>query len=363
MNNLLQRIALTQVKGLGPVLARMLVSECGGVTEIFERDDAYLKSIPRVTESIISSIRDPYIFERAEQELNFITKNDITPLFYLDKAYPNRLEFCADAPLMIYTKGNLNLNSRKVIAVVGTRNGSAYGKDMCYKIINDLAPFNPLIISGLAMGIDITAHKAALENNLQTIGVLAHGVDSLYPPSSRSVGTKMLSHGGVISEYMSGTMPARENFPSRNRIIAGACDAIIIVESKKRGGSIISADLAYSYHKEVFAVPGKASDMLSEGCNDLIKYQKAIMITNGHDVAREMNWSVPKEKNKQHELFPELTKNEKTVLENIRQESSIGIDTLKSKTALSASDLAVSLLQLEFNGLIRALPGKTFESA
>lgn len=285
------------------------------------------------------------------------------PFFYLDEEFPKRLDFCADAPLMLYAKGNVNLNNRKIIALVGTRSSTAYGREMCDKIISGLVPYNPLIISGLAMGIDSAAHKAAVENKLQTVGVLAHGVDSIYPPSSRPIAAKMMNHGGVLSEFMSGTIPTRENFPIRNRVIAGMCDALIVVESKKRGGSIISADLAYGYNREVFAVPGKASDRLSEGCNDLIKYQKAIMVTNGEDVARELNWSKSAKKSDQQELFPALNTKEKITLEAIRNNTQVAIDGLSNKTGYSSSELAQILLQLEFSGLIRVLPGKMYECA
>ena len=188
-------------------------------------------------------------------------------------------------------------------------------------------------------------------------------MDSIYPPSSRPVASKMFSNGGVLSEFLSGTVPIRENFPTRNRVIAGMCDALIIVESKKRGGSIISAELAFGYHRDVFAVPGKASDLLSEGCNDLIKYQKALMITSGKDVAREMNWAAPTKKTKQPELFPELDANEVKILETIRNSSQIGLDDISLKTGLGSGKLAQLLLQLEFNGLVRVLPGKVYESA
>ena len=363
MSVLKNRIALSLVKGLGPKTSRILISEFGGVDEIFGATDNNLLKTPKISPAIVQSIRDPYVFDRAAQEVSFIERNNVKPLFYLDSDYPKRLEFCEDAPILLYAKGNLNFNNRKVIAVVGTRNSTAYGRDMCERVISDLANYNPLIISGLAMGIDSAAHKAAVDNNLQTVGVLAHGVDSVYPPSSRAIAAKMLTNGGVLSEFMSGTVPIRENFPTRNRVIAGMCDALIIVESKKRGGSIISAELAFGYNREVFAVPGKASDTLSEGCNDLIKYQKAIMITDGKDVAREMNWSAPSSKQKQPELFPDLSVNEKTILEAIRNNSGLAIDDLGLRTGVSPSELAQILLQLEFKGLVRALPGKIYESA
>ncbi len=360
--SLLEKIALSQVKGLGPVLTRTLVSELGGVSQVFSASDEELLQIPKVTERIIEAIRDPYVFERAEQEVNYIEKNNVQAYFFTDKGYPQRMEFCDDAPVMVYAKGEMNLNNRKVLAVVGTRNSTVYGREMCHRIISELKEYNPLIVSGLALGIDIAAHKAAVENDLQTIGILAHGVDSIYPPTSRPIAAKMLKNGGVMSEFMSGTSPIRENFPTRNRIIAGMCDGLLIVESKKRGGSIISAELAFGYHRDVFAVPGKATDALSEGCNDLIKYKRAMLVTCGADIAREMNWSLSSQPKKQPELFPNLSPSEKKIIETLRSNAGLAIDELGIQTGLSSSELAQLLLELEFNGLVRALPGKMYES-
>jgi len=363
MEALKEKIALTQVKGAGPVVARSLVEHCGGVKEVFKADKSFLLSIPKVTESVVESLADPAIFERAEQELSFIEKNDINPIFFSDEHFPRRLEFCNDAPLLLYTKGNLNLNARKVIAFVGTRSCTAYGKEMCDHLISDLKEYNPLIVSGLAMGIDAAAHKSALKYDLQTVGVLAHGADTIYPPSSRPVASQMFKHGGVVTEFMSSTIPNRENFPTRNRIIAGMCDALIVVESKSRGGSMISADIAYGYNREVYAVPGKATDKLSEGCNNLIKFQKAVMVTSGKDVAREMSWDKSQKKPAaQPELFPTLSSNEKKVLDIIMSNSQIGVDSIMLETGLNSSVLASILLSLEFSGLVRPLPGKTFEA-
>lgn len=360
---MLNKIAITLVKGVGPILTRTLISECGGVDEVFAASDNFLLSIPKVSRRILKSLRDPAIFERAKQEAHFIERNQIRPLFYLDEEFPSRLEFCVDAPLLLYARGDFNLNNRRVISIVGTRSCTSYGRGMCEKIISELVPYNPIIVSGLAIGIDSVAHKVAVECGLQTVGVLAHGVDSVYPPSSRAVAAKMISHGGLISEFLSGTLPIRENFPNRNRIIAGLCDALIVVESKKRGGSIISAELAYGYHKDVFAIPGKATDKLSEGCNNLIKYQKAVMVTSGKDIARELNWSEKKINNPQVELFPKLNPEEKIILDAIASHSQLGIDEIGEKTGFSPSKLAQLLLQLEFNGLVRPLPGKVYQIA
>ena len=361
MNRKLQ-VAISLVHGLGPVNTRNLISEVGGVEEVFGSSDKDLLKIPGITQKVISSLRGDYILERADQELNFIEKNEVDVYFYTDKEFPRRLEFCADAPLLLFGKGNMNFNAKRVISIVGTRTSSQYGREMAEKIVEGLAELDVLVISGLALGIDISSHKAAVKNNLQTIGCLAHGIETIYPSSSRVTAGQMLKNGGVLTEFLSGTLPNRENFPNRNRVIAGMCDCLLVVESKNRGGSMISADLAYGYNKDVFAIPGKATDKLSEGCNDLIKFKKGIMVTSGKDIAREMNWDLSK-KSVQPQLFPELTSGQKIALAAIRNASSIQIDELGLKTGIENSSLASILLELEFEGLIRSLPGKIYETA
>jgi len=356
------QIALTLVHGIGPVITRNLVAHFGGVEQIFGSSDTELLKFPNITTKVIESLRSSYIIERAEQELNFIEKNDVQVYFYTDKEFPRRLEFCEDAPLLLFGKGNMNFNAKRIISIVGSRTTSQYGREMADKLVSELKELNILVVSGLALGIDINAHKSAVKNNIQTIGCLAHGIETIYPPSSRVTASQMLKNGGVLTEFLSGTLPNRENFPNRNRVIAGMCDCLLVVESKERGGSMISADLAYGYNKDVFAVPGKATDKLSEGCNNLIKYKKAQMITCGKDIAREMNWDL-KPKAVQPELFPELSKQQKVTLTAIRDASQIHVDELGVKTGLDNTSLASALLELEFEGLIRSLPGKSYESA
>jgi len=362
MANRKLQIAISLVHGIGPVITRNLVSYFGSVEQIFGSSDAELLKFPHITKKILESLRSTYILDRAEQELNFIQKNEVQVYFYTDNEFPRRLEFCEDAPLLLYGKGNMNFNAKRVISIVGSRTTSQYGREMAEKIVTELKELDVLVISGLALGIDISAHKSAVKNNLQTIGCLAHGIETIYPPSSRVTAAQMLKNGGVMTEFLSGTLPARENFPNRNRVIAGMCDCLLVVESKQRGGSMISADLAYGYHKDVFAIPGKATDKLSEGCNNLIKYKKAQMVTSGKDIAREMNWDL-KTKSIQPELFPVLNQNQKVTLAVIRDASRIHIDELGAKTGLDYSALASTLLELEFDGLIRSLPGKSYESA
>lgn len=362
MPNKKLQIALTLVNGIGPVITRNLISHFGTEEGVFGASDAELLKFPNITKKILESLRSTYIIERAEQELNFIEKNEVDMFFYTDKEFPRRLEFCDDAPLLLFGKGNMNFNAKRVISVVGTRTSSQYGREMAEKIVTELKDLDVLVVSGLALGIDINSHKAAVKNNMQTIGCLAHGIETIYPPSSRVTAGQMLKHGGVVTEFLSGTLPNRENFPSRNRVIAGMCDCLLIVESKERGGSMISADLAYGYNKDVFAVPGKATDSLSVGCNNLIKYKKAAMVTSGKDIAREMNWDL-KPKSVQPQLFPELSADQKKTLMVIRDASQIHVDELGLKTGLDNSILASTLLELEFEGLIRSLPGKSYESA
>jgi DNA processing protein len=240
------RIALTLLPGVGAVNAKTLVSYCGSVEAVFKQKKSLLEKIPNIGPLTSESILKQDVFDRAEKEIAFIHKNKITPLFYLDAEYPSRLKNCDDSPALLYFKGNADLNVQKVIAIVGTRNSTQYGKRVCENLIEGFAAFNITVISGLAYGIDITAHKLALKNNLPTVGVLAHGLDRIYPGIHSDTAEKMLDNGGLITEFMSETKPYRENFPSRNRIVAGMVDAVIVVESALKGGALITAEIANS---------------------------------------------------------------------------------------------------------------------
>ena len=357
------QIALTLVPNIGDIHAKALINHFGNAEAVFsarKKDLEALEGIGTVRANSIKAFND---FSNAEQEIDFIKKYKITPLFITDKNYPQRLLNCYDSPAMLYFKGNADLNSSKIIAVVGTRNNNEYGKTICEKLIEDIAGEEVLIISGLAFGIDSIAHKASIKNNLKTIGVLAHGLDRIYPSQNSGLAKQMITNGGLLTEFRSFTKPDRQNFPSRNRIVAGISDAIIVVETGIKGGSLITAELGNGYNKDVFAFPGRINDSKSEGCNFLIKNNKAALITSGNDVLENMGWKKKKEISvkKQRELFIELTPDEKTVIDILNQQEQVHIDELFLKSKLSSSAVAAALLMLEMQGVVTSLPGKIYK--
>jgi len=362
-NDLPYQIALTLVPNIGTVHAKALVNIYGDAYSIFKAKKKELEAIEGIGTVRAKSIRDFVDFTTSEAEVKFIEKYKITPLFLTSKNYPQRLLHCYDSPTLLYYRGNADLNTSKIISIVGTRNNSDYGKLVCEKLIEELAGQNILVTSGLAFGIDTIAHKAALKNNLQTVGVLAHGLDRIYPTQNKALAKQMTEQGGLLTDFISNTNPDKQNFPKRNRIVAGMCDAIVIIESSKKGGSLITAELANGYNKDVFAIPGKTTDSKSEGCNYLIKQNKASLITSAADLIEFMNWA-PKEtlqKKKQRELFIELTPDEKIITDILNQQESIHIDELYFKSGLSSSAAAQALLMLEMQGIVASLPGKVYK--
>ncbi len=362
MEDLIYKLALTLIPGVGSVNGKSLVAYCGGVKAVFMEKKRALLKIPGIGEQTINAIANHNVFGRAEEELAFIEKNKITPLFYLDKEYPIRLKQCHDSPLMLYYKGTSALNAPKVVAMVGTRKATEYGRDMCRKIIEGLVEQNVLIVSGLAYGIDTWSHKAALDNKLETVGVLGHGLDRIYPFANRALADKMTESGGLLCEYMSNTMPDRENFPMRNRIIAGISDAVIVVEAGASGGALITAEIANSYNRDVFAVPGRLGDPHSEGCNKLIKINKAALIQSAKDISYLLNWVDEKDHKKivQRQLFLDLSPDEELIVSILKEKGDMEIDTLLLETSLMPAKAASVLLNLEFEGVIRCLPGKVY---
>jgi DNA processing protein len=362
MEDLIFKLALTLIPGVGSVNGKSLVAYCGGVKAVFMEKKRALLKIPGIGEQTINAIANHNVFGRAEEELSFIEKNKIAPLFYLDKEYPIRLKHCHDSPLMLYYKGTSDLNAPKVIAMVGTRKATEYGRDICRKIIEGLVEQNVLIVSGLAYGIDTWSHKAALDNKLDTVGVLGHGLDRIYPFANRALAEKMTGSGGLLCEYMSNTMPDRENFPMRNRIIAGISDAVIVVEAGASGGALITAEIANSYNRDVFAVPGRLGDPHSEGCNKLIKINKAALIQSAKDISYLLNWNDEKDQKKvvQRQLFLDLSPDEELIVNTLREKGDMEIDTLLLETLLMPAKAASVLLNLEFEGVIRCLPGKVY---
>ena len=360
-------IALTLIEGVGSVNAKKLLAYCGNFKAIFDSKKSHFEKIPGIgtilSNKIFSQLSNKEIIERAEEEIEFMEENGVVPILFSDSNYPLNLKQCEDGPVVLYGKGNIDFNTSKILAVVGTRKVTTRGKDMCSKILKDLVPQNPLVISGMAYGVDIHAHKTCVENAIPTIGVLAHGLDRLYPEIHHATAKKMLKTGGLITEFMSGTNPDRENFPTRNRIIAGLADATLVIESARRGGSLITAEIANSYSRDVFAVPGRITDQYSEGCNYLIKINKAHLLESAKDIVYLMNWELnvsQKPKTIQKQLFIDLPETEKLIYDCLSPETSIAMDELSAKTKLATSALAVGLLQLEFKGLVKALPGSSF---
>jgi DNA processing protein len=362
MDDLIYKIALTLIPGVGSVSGKNLVAYCGGVKAVFMEKKRVLLKIPGIGEQTVNALANHNVFERAESELVFIEKNKISTLFYLDKEYPGRLKHCHDSPLMLYYKGTADLNAPKVVAIVGTRKATEYGRDVCRKIVEGLTDHNVLVVSGLAYGIDTWSHKSALDNGLETVGVLGHGLDRIYPFANRALADKMIEHGGLLCEYMSNATPDRENFPMRNRIIAGMSDAIVVVEAGETGGALITAEIANSYSRDVFAVPGRLGDPHSEGCNKLIKTNKAALIQSAKDICYLLNWDEKKwqKKSAQTQLFPELSADEEQIVNILKEKGDLEIDALLLATGLMPSKAASVLLNLEFNNIIRCLPGKVF---
>ena len=364
--DLLYQTGLTLIEGIGDVNAKALLAYCGNAEEVFKQKKSHLQKIPGIGEVLAKSVSSSHhVLNRAEEEISFIEKYNITPLFFTDENYPSRLKYCSDSPVMLYYKGNANLNAERIIAVVGTRSPSDYGKEKTKELINDLSDSGALVISGLAYGVDVLAHKTALENNLQTVGVLAHGLDRIYPQTHDKIAKRMICQGGLLTDFMSGTNPDAVNFPKRNRIVAGLCDALVVVESGRKGGSLITATIANSYNKDVFAFPGRAGETLAEGCNGLIKRNRAALIENAEDLLYAMQWQQEDKKTKNKSLQIPLPVNlsdeEKSILNLFAEKQNIHIDELCHSTQMPVSQLSGLLLQLEFSNLVKSKPGKLYE--
>ncbi len=359
---LIQRIALTLIDGVGDVLARQLISYCGSVEGVFREKRRMLEKIPDIGPKTASAIAAFNNFKRAEKELQFVRKHQVSMYFFLDENYPARLKHCVDAPILLYSKGNVALHASRMVAVVGTRNATEYGKSFTQQLVEELGAMKVVVVSGLAYGIDIAAHKACIQHQVRTIGVVAHGLDRIYPRSHDQVARKIVSHGCLVTEHVSGTDPDKENFPKRNRIIAGLCDAVVVVEAAKKGGALITAELANSYNRDVFALPGRVSDPHSEGCNILIKSNRAALIQSGSDIRYIMGWDDDNANSKtvQRKLFVELSGDQKCIYDYLEQKGGAQMDSIMLETGFTQSKIAGILLQLEFDGLVKCLPGKIF---
>lgn len=357
------QLALNKLDGIGYKLGRQLLRYFGDEVAVFSATNRELIEIPGIGKITVEKIRRSNAIEQAEAELSYLSKNNVELIFCTDDKFPRRLHQCVDAPMLLYYKGTADLNTSKILSVVGTRNASSYGLQLCESLAEELKGEDILVISGLAYGIDIGIHKACLKNGISTIGVLGHGVDKIYPSLHTKIADEMLEHGGVLSEFALKTFPDRENFPKRNRVIAGMADAVIVVEAAKKGGALITADIAHSYAKDIFAFPGRTSDPYSEGCNHLIKTNKAALVSHPSDILYYMGWDSKQRKSNlkiQQELPLDLSERELSVYTELKAGNK-HIDAIGSITGIVQSQLSPLLLSLELRGLIVCLPGNLYK--
>lgn len=361
-NELLYQLALTLVPNIGDVHAKILLQYFGAASDIFKAKQAALEKIEGIGSVRARSIKQFDDFKAAEKEISFIEKFRIQALFLTDEAYPKRLLNCYDSPTLLFYKGTADLNASKIVAIVGTRSNTDYGKQFTETLVKDLAAHDVIIASGLAYGIDAFAHKAAIKNGLPTVGVVGHGLDKIYPSENTALAKEMIQEGGgIVSEFFSGTKPDKHNFPLRNRVVAGLSDATVVVETLVKGGSMITAKLADAYNRDVFAVPGRSIDKHSAGCNYLIRNNKAILLTNAAELLEVMGWVTKKPKpKKQKELFIELTADEKAVLHLLQQKDAVHIDEINLHSGLTSSAAAAAILNLELQSVVSSLPGKMY---
>lgn len=355
-------LALLKVDGIGDVMAKKLLAHFGNAETIFKTKINQIAAVDGVGSGLLRNMKDKSVFEKAKKELEFIKMSSVNVSFFQDADYPDRLKHCFDAPVLIFSAGNINLKNRKIISIVGTRQITSYGTEFCRSFIEDLAPLDPIIVSGFAYGVDIVAHQLAMENNLQTIGVLAHGLNQIYPKTHKKYIAKMEENGGFITEFWSSSNPDRENFVRRNRIVAGISEATIVIESADRGGSLITANIANDYNRDVFAVPGRTTDVYSKGCNNLIKSQKAHMLTSAADLVYMLNWDIQrKEKAVQKQLFVELDSDEQKIYDFLLKNGRELLDTIALSCDFPIYKISGILINMELKGIIRPLPGKLFE--
>lgn len=356
-------LALSRVQVTQLALIRELIEITGGAKILLENAGNIQDILPGASPKLTAILTDKSLIELAEREMEFIEKNGIRLICLGDNAYPYRLAECTDAPLVLHSMGNADLNAKHIVSIVGTRHASEYGKELCTNFVADLARFVPdtLVVSGLAYGIDVCAHRSALKEGLPTIGVLAHGLDQIYPNSHRSTAKSMLENGGLLTEFMSGTNPFPQFFVQRNRLVAGMADATVVVESASKGGSLITASLANSYARDCFAFPGRTNDRYSQGCNELVSRNKAALITCAYDFVEAMNWDTATAKDAtgiQTELFPELAQEEKTIISLLRENSDgLQVNQLTVALDIPISRLLPLLFEMEMKGLVKAVAG------
>lgn len=362
-NDLLYTLALQHVPNIGDITAKRLINHCGTAEAVLKEKKQNLLKIDGIGSVILSDLHERHHLIEAEKELNFIKENEIKVFYFEDEDYPEKLKHCIDGPMILFQSGNINLKRQRIISIVGTRKITSNGIAFCEDLIEKLSIFNPIIVSGFAYGTDITAHKAAIKNNLQTIGCLAHGLNQIYPKVHKRYMVDVEKNGGFFTDFWSSDHFDKNNFLKRNRVIAGLSEATIVIESAEKGGSLVTADIANSYNRDVFAVPGRITDSQSIGCNNLIKHQKAHMLTTPLDVPYILNWKLADESKPaiQKQLFVELDSTEKIIYSYLKENEKQQLDVIAINCNLPIFKVAGVLLNMELKGVIRPLPGKLFE--
>ncbi len=357
----IDRIALKMTPGLGDITLRKLVDHYGSAGDVFNQNNGELRALRGISGKAVDAIISKGYHSPAVRQYHRLRKLGAELFFYTDKDFPVRLSHCCDGPSMLFYKGSSGLNGRRTLGIVGTRKATEEGKGITEKIVKGLVDYGVTIISGLAYGIDTQAHRSAINAQLPTVAVLGHGLDTIYPSQNAALARKMVENGGLVTEFFSNTIPDRENFPKRNRIIAGLCDGVVVVEAAKRGGALITAEIANSYNRDVFAVPGRWGDEYSMGCNRLIRSNKAALIQSAEDIIYVMGWDSRISAAKaQVNLFEQLPEKEQMIYSTLLKNGAAGIDWLSHLTKIKTGELTALLLKMEFDGLIRVLPGKMF---
>lgn len=357
-------LRLQHIPNIGDITAKKLIAHCGSAQAIFEDKRSHLLKIDGIGTYTLTGLYDAEHKEAAESEYRFVQDHNLDYSYFMDADYPSYLQHCIDGPILLFKRGTIDLKGRKIISIVGTRNITSYGTTFCERFIEDLAPMDPIIVSGFAYGVDICAQKAAVKYGLQTIGCLAHGLNQMYPKVHYKYISEVERNGGFLTEFWSTSKPDRENFLKRNRIIAGMTEATVVVESAEKGGSLVTADIANSYNRDVFAVPGRAGDKFSMGCNNLIKQQKAHMITSAADLIYLLDWEIEAKETSsiQKQLFVELDETEKSIYSYLQKEGKQLLDSIALECRLPVFKVSSTLLNMEMKGVIRPLPGKLFEA-
>ncbi len=361
--NLMALLRLQCIPGVGSIRAKKLISYCGSPSAVFSQGPHFLENIQGISLHMAREILSQAYLKIAAKEYDYIVKNNIEHCSFLDSSYPQNLLNCVDGPLLLFQKGRINLEKKRIISVVGTRNSTRYGLEFCNSLMKAIQPYNPVIVSGFAYGIDILAQKAAINNGLQTVACLAHGLNQIYPREHLEYVKAVQDHGGFYSEFWSSSSPERMNFLQRNRIIAGISDATVVIESSSKGGSLVTADIAHSYNREVFAVPGRTTDRFSEGCNNLIKTQKAQMIVSGDDLAEQLGWNrdIQHLTTQQKRLFTDLEMEEELLFNYMSKQGTKSVDQISVDCGLTVNRTLNLLFGMELKGLIQGLPGKMYQ--